>query len=56
MGIGARLALVGDLVDGHSVLEQNPRVPPGHKFSRRRLQAKRRRFNWAAAANVVTGI
>ena len=31
MGIGARLALVGDLVDGHSVLEQSPCVPAGGK-------------------------
>src|ERR1700719_4645964 len=28
MGIGTRLALVGDLFDGHSVLEQSPHVPP----------------------------
>jgi hypothetical protein len=32
MGIGARLALVGDLVDGHSVLEQKPLRAAGRVF------------------------
>src|ERR1700681_3054895 len=36
MGIGARLALVGDLVDGHPVLEQNPSVPPAANSCQRR--------------------
>jgi hypothetical protein len=38
MGIGARLALVGDLVDGHSVLEQNPHVPPSASSCLRRQE------------------